>query len=187
MLGGQVKAQAPNLLTHVKPTPHIFLIRTSPLGIQAGGSNWRNCLLQLFEYSELADRWRAPISSQPHASQLFLTSHQGMAQLADLLREQLKGALCLSHCLSVLSGSWMGFSIVCRLQPYQPVSREDASAQPQLPHGSYASGKLFILAYSKWTHCLLNTAKGKLEREKNYTIRHPKNHSSKSLLPPNTP
>lgn len=92
------------MLTHVKPTPHIFFIRTSPLGIQAGGSELRNGLLQLFEYSGLADGPRARVSFQPTVSRLFLKHPPRMAQRAALTIKQLARDLCVLHHLCFTRG-----------------------------------------------------------------------------------
>lgn len=88
----------------MKPTPHIFFIRTSPLGIQAGGSELRNGLLQLFEYSGLADGPRARVSFQPTVSRLFLKHPPRTAQQAALTIKQLARALCVPHHLCFTRG-----------------------------------------------------------------------------------
>lgn len=92
------------MLTHVKPTPRIFFIRTSPLGIQAGGSELRNGLLQLVKYSGLADGPRARVGFQPTASRLFLKHPPRTAQRAALTMKQLARALCVLHHLYFTRG-----------------------------------------------------------------------------------
>lgn len=166
----------------MKPTPRIFFIRTSPPGIQAGGSNWRNCLLQLFKYSELADGCRAPISSQPHASQLFLTSHQGMAQLTDLPKEQLKGAPRLSHVHSVGAGWSLAWPVDSRhiSQCHKRMLQHSLGDHMAARHQENCS---FLLSYSRWTHCLQLPLSCIYKRAKNHTIR----QSQKALFPKTKP